>query len=101
MTDLRDRVISKAFSIYRSNPAGARIGRPDRLALLFFLLELYKRTGDAGIRERMMGELSLLEKDLAERRTNRYTLGRGSFGIAFFYLELCKFTGDDVWLRKA
>ena len=101
MTDLRDRVISKAYSIYRSYPAAAGVGRTDRLALLFFLLELYKRTKDAGISERMLGELSLLEKDLAERRTNTYTLRRGSFGIALFYLELFTFTGNDAYLRRA
>lgn len=101
MIHLRDRVISKAYNIYRSYPETAGFGTTDRLALLFFLLELYKRTEDPDIQERMLRELSVLEQDRAERRNDRYTLGRGSFGMAFLYLELFKSTGNDAYLRKA
>jgi hypothetical protein len=101
MTDLRDRAISKAYSIYRSYPGAAGVRRTDRLALLFFLLELYKRTKDASVSEKLLGELSLLEKDLVERRKGTYTLLQGSFGIAFLYLELFKFAGNDAYLNRA
>lgn len=100
MIHLRDRVVSKAYDLFRSFPAAA-VGRRDGLAWLFFLLELYKRTEDAGIRVRMLEELSLLEKDRAEWRTDNYSLGRGSFGIAALYLELFRFTGDDAYMRSA
>ena len=73
----------------------------NRLASLFTLLELYKTTEDAGVLERMLGELSLLEEERAARRADNYTLRRGSFGIAFLYLQLFTLTGNDAYLKKA
>ena len=72
-----------------------------RVGALFFMLELYKTTGEKLIWNSITDEIKWIEKYSAQNPTNNYTLLKGKLGLGMFYLRMNELSGEDEYLNKA
>lgn len=72
-----------------------------RVGALFFMLELYKTTGEKSILNSIIDEIKWIEKYSAENPTNNYSLLKGKLGLGMFYLRMNELTNAEQYLDKA
>jgi hypothetical protein len=118
MKRLEKDILKKAWDIYNEylaayppgsandlQPTGGNAWKPysfmeGRLGSLFFMLELYKNTGDENVWNNILNELAIAESFAQALVTNNYTI-QGKLGLGFFYLEVFECTGKKHFLEKA
>jgi Lanthionine synthetase C-like protein len=71
-----------------------------KLGTLFFFLELVKETGDNEVWTTITRELEWFDQYISQKETYNYTLFNGRTGLAWFYLDLYRYTGDISFLEK-
>ncbi|ELR69220.1 Lanthionine biosynthesis protein LanM [Fulvivirga imtechensis AK7] len=69
--------------------------------IVYFFMELHKRTNDPKYREAMVEGARWLDKYCTDNKTSYYAFYTGRMGVAYLMLQLAEYFKDDTYKEKA